>query len=79
MVKDAEPTTKLFHRAAEGFDIARKSCPTPEGFAAGSPSAAASGVMTDPTAAEPSPSVAVVRKIFDVLNCLIAAQTASPA
>jgi hypothetical protein len=47
MVKDAEPTTKLFHRAAEGFDIARKSCPTPEGFAAGSPSAAASGVMTD--------------------------------
>ncbi|MGD9544053.1 MAG: HAD family hydrolase [Methylocystis sp.] len=86
MVNRAKPAPDAFLKAAEALDIASKYCLALEDSPAGVQSAAASGAMTimvpdlaPATAAERSRCVAVVRTMYDVLDCLIAAEAAAPA
>jgi HAD superfamily hydrolase (TIGR01509 family) len=86
MVKEAKPAPETFLKAAEQLDIASRYCLALEDSPAGVQSAAASGTMTimvpdlaPATATERSLCVAVVRTMHDVLDCLIAAETAAPA
>lgn len=85
MVREPKPAPETFCKAAEELNISSEYCLALEDSPAGVRSAAGSGAMTimvpdivPATAEEISLCVAVVRTMYDVLDCLRAVESMSP-
>ncbi|MEF3366136.1 HAD family phosphatase [Methylocystis sp. 9N] len=86
MVAEPKPAPETFRKASEALGVASHYCLALEDSPAGVRSAAASGAMTimvpdmvPATVAEQSVCVAVVKTMFDVLDCLRAGENATPS
>lgn len=85
MVTEPKPAPETFRKASQELDVASRYCLALEDSPAGVRSAATSGAMTimvpdmvPATATERSLCVAVVKTMYDVLDCLRAVESASP-
>ena len=85
MVTEPKPAPETFRKASKELDVASQYCLALEDLPAGVRSAATSGAMTimipdmvPATATERSLCVAVVKTMYDVLDCLRAVESASP-